>query len=727
LHTITGYTCDCPDTSAPIPGGAYVVASLLGKALRPAIRDEAPIPYVSTRGGGIFGGGAGKSSGPLAKMGQVGTLFAIVDRICTAVIAPDWNLHRLPKAGAGDGELEVIDPARHAAAYLWANPNPHMTQAALMEMVQQHGELLGEGFLIVVRKGTLPLELWPVRPDRMSEVPHPTEYLKGWVYTSPDGDKIPLEVDDVIHLKGTPNPENPYRGMGRVQALIRDLEGAVAAAEWAANFFKNSAQPGGIIEVEGGLTDDEFDTLRMRWQEQHRGIQNAHKVAILEHGTWRDRSYSMRDLEFSSLRNLSRDQLFEAWGISRATMGLTDGVNYAAAKAAQLQMAELITEPRLERWKQALNSRLLPMFGATGKGVTFDFESPVPTDADEENAERASKVAAVTAMVAAGWNPQATAEAYGLPDIAYGDGQPSDPDRDLMIKLVTAAPAALAPMLLPILLPNVEFPQPAPPEPPKPPDPAQQDPSQDDQAPEPPPEPAEGESGADEPPPGVPAVQDHAHPRIRAEDAPPDPDLSELDAAYQKALDALMERWDHISAEQRVQLRRQIVDAVNDGDLAKLAALTVDTGQASAALNEAMLALATIAAGQAVTEGAAAGVVLTAATATALGLAKTADLVTTLLGSDLALAAGREAARLATPGVSGEQVATQVDTVLKERSTASTEAQVGGALHASTTEARVQTFLSGPVGRSTTEVLDKATCVNCRAASTAGSSAPPKT
>src|SRR5690242_2523188 len=140
----------------------------------------------------MFGGSSGKSSGPLAKMSQVGTLFAIIDRVCTAVIAPDWNLHRLPKAGAGDGELEVIDPARHAAAYLWANPNPHMTQAALIEMVQQHAELLGEGFMVVVRKGTIPLELWPVRPDRMSEVPHPTEYLKGWVYTSPDGDKIPL-------------------------------------------------------------------------------------------------------------------------------------------------------------------------------------------------------------------------------------------------------------------------------------------------------------------------------------------------------------------------------------------------------------------------------------------------------------------------------------------------------------------------------------------------------
>jgi len=680
------------------------VASLLGKALRPAVRNEAPVPYSSTRSSTMSGFSA-DNGGPMGQMSMVPTLFAVVDRVCTAVANPDWDLYRIPKAGA-TGDREVIPPERHAAANLWANPNPHMTQAALIEMVQQHIELsaTGDGFLVVVKVGKIPVELWPVRPDRMIEVPDPKNYLKGWIYKSPDGDKIPLDVEDVIQVKGTPNPNNPYRGLGRVQALMRDLQGAVAAADYTGAFFANSAQPGGIIEVEQGLTDDEFDTLRQRWQEQHRGVRNAHRVAILEHGKWVDRSFSMKDLDMSALRNLSRDQIFEAWGISRATMGLTDGVNFAAAKAARSQMAEMLTAPRLERWKQALNGRLLPMFGATGKGVVFDFESPVPTDAEEENADRASKVDAVVRLASAGFNPTMAAQLYGLPAIEFGDGS-DDANRGLLTKIVMGAPS-LAPLILPLL--GIEIPQEA------------LDAwnghrfmtsdnekaqAQAQQAP------AQAQAKA--------APKDHDHTQIRAaaDDTPDQPDLSALDEAWQQAVDALMRRWQDITAAQRVQLRQQIIDAVNADDLAALTSLTVDTDQGAHVLRDAMLALATIAAAQAVKEGVASGVTLTASAAADLGLDTTAEIVAAHLGADLALAAGREATRIATPGTSGEQVAAQVDVTLTQRSTAATQAQVGGALHASTTEARVKTFASGPVGSIyQTGILDKNQCEPCRVA-----------
>lgn len=408
--------------------------SLLGKVL--AARNakqqgEPPVPYTS-RSSGMFGSGSSAGGGPMSQMQQVSTLFAVVDRVCTAVVDPDWTLCRIPRDPRQGGDPEIIDPAKHAAAWLWEHPNPHMTQAALIEMVQQHIELAdtGDGFLVVVSRGSIPIELWPVRPDRMLEVPHPQQYLSGWIYRSPDGEKIPLGVEQVIQIKGTPDPTNPYRGMGRVQSLLRDLHGATASAEWYANFFRNSALPGGIIEVPDILTDDEFLTLRSHWQEQHQGVSNAHRVAILEHGQWKDRSYSMRDLDFSALRNLSRDQILEAWGVSRATMGMTDGVNFAAAKAAEAQFAKLLTTPRLERWKQALNTRLLPMFGSTGNGVRFDFESPVPADTEEENSDRTSRVAAVVQLLGLStvrFDPAATLEAFGLPELPFEETEPPAP------------------------------------------------------------------------------------------------------------------------------------------------------------------------------------------------------------------------------------------------------------------------------------------------------------
>ena len=37
----------------------------------------------------------------------------------------------------------------------------------------------------------------------------------------------------------------------------------------------------------------------VQWEEQHRGVSRAHRVAILEQGKWIDRKYTMRDMQFA--------------------------------------------------------------------------------------------------------------------------------------------------------------------------------------------------------------------------------------------------------------------------------------------------------------------------------------------------------------------------------------------------------------------------------------------
>ena len=150
-----------------------------------------------------------------------------------------------------------------------------------------------------------PTELWSAQPDRMTPVPHPTEFLVGWDYRAPDGEVVHLNIDEVWPFQD-PDPSNPYRGMSPIRPLMVDIDSARHGAEWNRNFFLNSAEPGGIIEASEGLTDDEFDDLARRWNEQHQGTRNAHRVAVIEHGKWVDRSFSMRDMQFTQLRDQSQ-------------------------------------------------------------------------------------------------------------------------------------------------------------------------------------------------------------------------------------------------------------------------------------------------------------------------------------------------------------------------------------------------------------------------------------
>lgn len=401
--------------------------SLIGKAIR-TVRNQTPVPLApsgSGRGGVPLALWANRNgaTAQLEAMGGVSTLFSIVDRIASAQADVTWRLWRKPsgntrKTATGD-DTPREEVTRHAALDLLRKPNPFMDGNFLRECVGQHYELTGKGFMVVGRSplSTIPLELWPVRPDRIAPVPDAKKFLAGWIYTAPDGEQVPLGVDDVIPLM-RPNPTNLFDGMGPVEPAMVDLQSFKAAAEWNRNFFRNSAEPGGIIEVDHELEDGEFDRMVKQWREQHQGVSNAHRVAILETGKWVERKYSMKDMQFSELRGVSREIIREAFGIHAHMLGISEDVNKANAFAGELSFARWIVYNRAQRWKSALNNRLLPMFKAEND-VEFDHDRVIPEDREADDRERTSKAQAAQLLVIAGYDPADVAKAVGLPEMAF--------------------------------------------------------------------------------------------------------------------------------------------------------------------------------------------------------------------------------------------------------------------------------------------------------------------
>lgn len=393
------------------------------RSLVGSILNKAPISFAPSRSpfgvGNIFQ--RNNIEAQLAAMGSVGTLFSIVDLLASTTSAVNWHLYRKQ-----DGRGRIAGPESrkevfvHAALDVWNKPNPFMTRQEFVETFEQHVDLVGESDWVIARNEfmQIPEEIWPIRPDKMKPVPHPTEFMTGWIHIGPEGEQTPLNLDEVIQLK-RPNPLDPYRGMGPVQALLADLDSTKYSAEWNRNFFLNSAEPGGIIEVDKRLQDDEFDEMTQRWNEQHRGVRRAHRVAVLEHGTWKDRAFNMRDMQFVQLREVSRNVIMEAYRIHKHMLGISDDVNRANAEAADVVFARRLSIPRLERIKLVLNNDFLPMFGPTGEGLEFDYDNPVPEDREMDNAERQSRASAFATLVAAGVDPESAAETVGLPEMTY--------------------------------------------------------------------------------------------------------------------------------------------------------------------------------------------------------------------------------------------------------------------------------------------------------------------
>jgi phage portal protein BeeE len=406
------------------------VVDLVGAARR------APVPFVAMdyAGTGIGLVSTQNRAGHLQAMGSNGTLFSIVDRFATSTAAVDWHMHRLRMVRARDTAVcplcekpGVALLEDHLALRIWNKPNDFYTRQELVEAGQQHFDLTGETWLLVERDErmrSIPLGLWVIRPDRIEPVPSKERFLVGYIYRSPDGQKIPLELDEVKQIR-RPDPEDPYRGLGAVQAAMRDLDGARLSAEYARQFFLNSAEPGGMIKTDGRLDDKEWHTLRMRWNEQHKGVSRAHRVAILEGYEWIDRKYTNKDMELVGLRTLSRDFIREAYGIPKFALGDVDDVNRATADASRAWFAESATVPRLDRWKRMLNNDFLPLFGSTSPGVEFAYGNPVPPDEEALNAARDSRVTSWATLVKAGAHPDDASDVVGLPRMRVEKPEPA--------------------------------------------------------------------------------------------------------------------------------------------------------------------------------------------------------------------------------------------------------------------------------------------------------------
>lgn len=380
------------------------------------VRNTSPVPFTSERSPLFSSSNAGAPDGDraYAAYGSVGTLFAIVSQIGNAFASTEWHLYRRTSVRDKNRRTEVLN---HGFMTVWDNPNEFYTGRYFRETVQQHLDLVGEGVIVLNIIGGIVVEMWPVRPDRLKIVKHPQKFLTGYMYVAPDGEEVPLTKEQVIHIK-YPNPADPYRGMGPVQTVLADIDASTYSAEWNRNFFINGARPGGIIEIDYRMGDDEFNAFVNRWRQQHQGVANAHRVAVLENAKWVDTNFSMTDMQFVELRNLPRELIREAFAFPKPMLGTVDDVNRANAEAGKEIMAEGQTIPRLSRWKDVIDARALPLF-ANGKLLTLDYDDPTPVNHEAVDRERNSQTTGARNLVLAGYHPDDVGEAMGLPKMRW--------------------------------------------------------------------------------------------------------------------------------------------------------------------------------------------------------------------------------------------------------------------------------------------------------------------
>lgn len=204
--------------------------------------------------------------------------------------------------------------------------------------------------------------IWPLRPDRIvvrTDTVTDDSPVPGlvYVYRAPSGAETVYPASEILHIRGLSS--DGLVGLSPITIHREAVAVEQAEREFAGRFFGNNARPGGVLKVPGKLSPDAASRLKSSWEAAHRGVDNSHRVAVLEEGIeWQALSMPLSDAQFIEQRRFSLEEIAR---IYRVPLHMVGELSHATFSNIEHQGIEFVTQsvrPWCVRIEQAYNANL---------------------------------------------------------------------------------------------------------------------------------------------------------------------------------------------------------------------------------------------------------------------------------------------------------------------------------------------------------------------------------
>lgn len=268
-----------------------------------------------------------------------------------------WMRERVRAINETGAEDRKPVPESHELVRLFDRPSPVLSRTMFWRAVVTYQALTGECFVVMLdelgrarEEKRIPRELWPFsgqgwqpfQADGSDGIDARTRVPYGWKRGN-----VRYRAPAITHFR-TFDPDNLYRGMSPLQAARTDMEADHAAASFNRNFFRAGCNPGGIFKHPKSLTPAQRKEFKDIVREENEGTDNAWSSLLLENGVefqWNPRT--QKDAEFQELRRSARDAELVVLGVQKASLSITDDLNYATALGQRRLLLENTVVPML--------------------------------------------------------------------------------------------------------------------------------------------------------------------------------------------------------------------------------------------------------------------------------------------------------------------------------------------------------------------------------------------
>ena len=297
---------------------------------------------------------------------QTTAVYACVRILAEAVASLPLHVYEYQD----DGGKKLVH--EHPLYYLLHDePNPEMTSFVFRETLMSHLLIWGNAYAQIIRDGAgRVLGLYPLLPDKM-EVQRDDRGNIYYVYSRNSDENpmfkeygnIKLKAEDVLHIPGL--GFDGLIGYSPIAMAKNAVGMTLACEEYGASFFANGANPGGILEHPGVLKDP--SKVRESWNSVYRGVNNAHKIAVLEEGMkYQQIGIPPEEAQFLETRKFQINEIARLYRIPPHMVGDLDKSSFSNIEQQSLEFVKYTLDPWVIRWEQSLQrSLLLP--GEKGK------------------------------------------------------------------------------------------------------------------------------------------------------------------------------------------------------------------------------------------------------------------------------------------------------------------------------------------------------------------------
>ena len=290
---------------------------------------------------------------------QTTAVYACVRILAEAVASLPLHVYEYQDDG---GKKLVHD---HPLYYLLHDePNPEMTSFVFRETLMSHLLIWGNAYAQIIRDGAgRVLGLYPLLPDKM-EVQRDDKGNIYYVYSRNSDENpmfkeygnIKLKAEDVLHIPGL--GFDGLIGYSPIAMAKNAVGMTLACEEYGASFFANGANPGGVLEHPGVLKDP--SKVRESWNSVYRGVNNAHKIAVLEEGMkYQQIGIPPEEAQFLETRKFQINEIARLYRIPPHMVGDLDKSSFSNIEQQSLEFVKYTLDPWVIRWEQSLQRSLL--------------------------------------------------------------------------------------------------------------------------------------------------------------------------------------------------------------------------------------------------------------------------------------------------------------------------------------------------------------------------------